>query len=255
MSSTPPEGPEDQPSYPPSYGQQPPPQPQQPPPAYEQGYPPAGGHPYGQAFPGAGDPRQEAPPSKAMAITSLVLSLLFCVPFLAAIVSIVLGVIVLGRSRDGRDHGRGMAIAGIVISTLVLLATVALLVVAVVLGISSLKDVNDLQRGDCISADNLTDGDAEGFGQITVGSCTDEHDAEVVAVKTLDAEEAERYASASTTEICQSLVLDDPELLELVAPGIELLTITNSAEPAAGDKVACILFNADGSPLDEPLLD
>lgn len=254
MSSTPPEGPEDQPSYPPSYGRQPPQPPQQPP-AYEQGYPPAGGHPYGQAFPGAGDPRQEVPPSKAMAITSLVLSLLFCVPFLAAIVSIVLGVVVLGRSRDGRDHGRGMAIAGIVISTLVLLATVALLVVAVVLGISSLKDVNDLQRGDCISADTLTDGDAEGFGQITVGSCTDEHDAEVVAVKTLDAEEAERYASASTTEICQSLVLDDPELLELVAPGIELLTITNSAEPAAGDKVACILFNADGSPLDEPLLD
>ena len=255
MSSTPPEGPEDQPSYPPSYGQQPPPQPQQPPPAYEQGYLPAGGHPYGQAFPGAGDPRQEAPPSKAMAITSLVLSLLFCVPFLAAIVSIVLGVIVLGRSRDGRDHGRGMAIAGIVISTLVLLATVALLVVAVVLGISSLKDVNDLQRGDCISADNLTDGDAEGFGQITVGSCTDEHDAEVVAVKTLDAEEAELFDATATTEICQSLVLDDPDLLELVAPGIDLLTITNSAEPAAGDKVACILFNADGSPLDEPLLD
>ena len=67
-----------------------------------------------------------------MAITSLALSLLFCVPFVAAIASIVLGVIVLGRSKDGRDHGRGMAIAGIVISTVVMLATVALLVVAVV---------------------------------------------------------------------------------------------------------------------------
>ncbi|WP_341231452.1 DUF4190 domain-containing protein [Nocardioides salarius] len=254
MSSTPPEGPEDQGYPPPPYGQQPQ-QPQQP--AYGQGYPPAGGHPYGQAFPGGGDPRQEAPPSKAMAITSLALSLLFCVPFVAAIASIVLGVIVLGRSKDGRDHGRGMAIAGIVISTVVMLATVALLVVAVVLGLNTFKDVNDLAVGDCISADNLVDPDVEdeGFGLMTIESCSDEHDAEVVGTLTLDAEQAAAYDASPVGEICQSLVLDDPELFALVGPGIEVLTITDAAEPAAGDQVACILYNADGSPLDEPLLD
>lgn len=211
--------------------------------------------PYGQPFPGGGDPRQEAPPSKAMAITSLALSFLFCVPFVAAIASIVLGVVVLARSKDGRDHGRGMAIAGIVISTLVMLATIAVLVVAVVLGLNTFKSVNDLAVGDCISAEGLVGPDAdEGFGFITIGDCTDEHDAEVVGTMTLDAEQAAAYADSPVGEVCQSLVLDDPDLSALVGADIELLTITDAAEPEAGDQVACILHHADGSPLDEPLL-
>ncbi len=125
------------------------------------------------------------------------------------------------------------------------------------LGINSLKDVNDLAVGDCISADNLVDPDVEdeGFGLMTIESCSDEHDAEVVGTLTLDAEQAAAYDASPVGEICQSLVLDDPELFALVGPGIEVLTITDAAEPAAGDQVACILYNADGSPLDEPLLD
>ncbi|GHJ57874.1 hypothetical protein NOK12_03930 [Nocardioides sp. OK12] len=262
MSSTPPEGPQEPEQGPGHPGQpgQPGPSPYGEPPAqppYAQGYPPPPTHqPYGQPFPGGGDPRQEGPPSKALAITSLVLSFLICVPFVAAIVSIVLGVIVLGRSKDGRAHGRGMAIAGIVISSLVMLATVVGIGLAVVFGLNTFKDVNDLAVGDCISAENLVGADVEeeGFGFITIEDCTDEHDAEVVGTLTLNAEQAAAYADSPVAEICQSLVLDDPDLVELVGPGIDLLTITDSAEPVAGDTVACVLYNADGSPLDEPLL-
>lgn len=262
MSSTPPEGPQEPeqgPGHPvpPPYGEPP----AQPPSA--QGYPTPPTHqpygqPYGQSFPGGGgDPRQAGPPSKAMAITSLALSFLFCVPFVAAIASIVLGIIVLGRSKDGRAHGRGMAIAGIVISSLVMLATIVGIALAVVLGLNTFKDVNELAVGDCISADNLVDADVEteGFSFITIEDCTDEHDAEVVGTMTLDAEQAAAYADSPVGEICQSLVLDDPELFALIGPGVDLLTITDSAEPVAGDTVACVLYNADGSPLDEPLLD
>ena len=39
-----------------------------------------------------------------------------CVPVLPGLVAVVLAVAVLRRSRDGRDHGRGMAIAALVVT-------------------------------------------------------------------------------------------------------------------------------------------
>lgn len=237
MSTTPPEDPDQQP---PPYGQgTPPPPPHQP-------Y----GQPYGQSFPGAGDPRQEGPPSKAMAIASLVLSFLFCVPVVAAIVSIVLGVLVLRRSKDGRDHGRGLAIAGIVISTLVLLATIAFVVLIVVFG-SQVKSVNDLEQGQCVNFSGVDDtSSTETFSAITLAECTEDHDAEVVGVYELSTDLLEQHADGDYTEVCApSFTASAGSTRDDLEPSFA----TDVADPDAGDQVACFFERTDGERLTAPL--
>ncbi|ANH38820.1 hypothetical protein I601_2402 [Nocardioides dokdonensis FR1436] len=226
MSNPPPEDP---------YHPQPPPPPQ---------------NPYGQAFPGAGDPRQEGPPSKAMAVASLVLSFLFCVPFVAAIASIVLGVIVLGRSRNGRDHGRGLAIAGIVISTLVLLATIAVVVLIVVFA-SQVQSVDDLEEGQCVNFSGVDDSSStETFSAITLAECTESHDAEVVGVYELTEDLLAQHPDRDYTEICTPAFLassgsdrDD----------LDATFATDVADPDPGDQVACFFERTDGEKLTAPL--
>lgn len=71
-----------------------------------------------------------SPPSKAMAGWALGLSLAFCVPF-GFLVAIGLAIAVLVRSRDGRDHGKGMAVAALVISGILLVLNVGYVVVVV----------------------------------------------------------------------------------------------------------------------------
>lgn len=107
-------------------------QPPQPNPSQPYG-PPAGQQP----FPQQPYPPQYAPyppntraPSKALAITALVLAILgfFAI---TAIAAIVLAIIVLVQSKDGRPRGKGMAIAALVICVLWVAALVAVIVVAV----------------------------------------------------------------------------------------------------------------------------
>ncbi|HET9420138.1 MAG TPA: DUF4190 domain-containing protein [Nocardioides sp.] len=76
---------------------------------------------------------ERARTSRKMAGWALGLSLLLCVPF-APLVGLGLGIAVLVRSQDGRDHGRGMAIAATVIGSLYLLGSIGLFVFGVVEG-------------------------------------------------------------------------------------------------------------------------
>ena len=133
--------------------------------------PPIQGMPYGAPSPYATGPWQQPPPSRGLAIASLVLALLFFVP-LALIVSVVLAIIVLARGKDGRDHGRGMAIAALVIDGVILLGTVAIVVLVYAVGGAALEaadtsktsevtaagDVNarDIRDGDCVNDNALS---------------------------------------------------------------------------------------------------
>ncbi len=68
---------------------------------------------YGSApYPGGPTGAYQPPPSKAMAIWSLILGWVPCL--IGWIAAVVLAIIVLSRSKDGRPHGRGLAIAGLV---------------------------------------------------------------------------------------------------------------------------------------------
>lgn len=69
--------------------------------------------------------------TSGLAVASLICALIFCFPFLTPLLAILFGIIALiGISRsNGRKRGTGLAAAGLVIGSLVLLAHVAVLVV------------------------------------------------------------------------------------------------------------------------------
>ena len=59
---------------------------------------------------------------------------------------------------------------------------------------NGLTDVNDLDPGDCITADGLTDADAESVTDIKTVSCSKDHDGEVLATLELTADQADNYS-------------------------------------------------------------
>jgi hypothetical protein len=186
-------------------------------------------------------PQQEQAP-KGMAITALVLSFLGCTT-LFAIVAVVLSVIVLRRGRDGRNHGKGLAIAAIVVSIVSMLIGWALGALAIFIG--GLTDVEDLSTGDCITATGLSDSSAEAVTGIRTVSCDDAHDGEVATTATLTAEQAESFTTDPSVSVCsdvQTELQEGQSFTGLTAP-----------EPEAGDRVACIVYNSDGSQLTGPL--
>ncbi|WP_182526058.1 DUF4190 domain-containing protein [Nocardioides dongkuii] len=245
---TPPPVPPQQPSYgapqqPPVYGAPPPQQPgygapQQPP-------------PYGaSAFPAG--PGGQDEPSKGLAIASLVLSFFACT-IIAGLVSLVLAVMVLLRGKDGRNHGKGMAIAAIVINVLVMIGTV-LFIVLVAVGVASMKDVDDLKAGDCISAEGLTDIESDTVEAIEDKDCTEEHDGEVLLSKELTADEAAAYTD-SQTSVCVEGISSDPALQAKMESrqGLTVIALTEEVPPEAGDTVACVAYLEGGGTLTDKL--
>lgn len=229
------------PPPPPSYGS---PYGSQPAPPYGS-YPPPGQAPYGAPgpFPHGGS----TPPGKGLAIGALLSSLVCCLP-----IATVLGIIVLRRSKDGRDHGKGLAIAAIVINVIVMLASVAIFAALVVFG-SQVRAVSDLEPGDCISADGLR-GDGESFGTITEQECTESHDAEVMGTATLTEAALAENPDSDYTALCDEAVADDPDRSAVVNSGtVSLLVIYEGEEP--GDSIACLALADDGGQLDAPLVD
>ena len=211
--------------------------PQPPPPPYGQ---PAGMPPAGPAYPAYGQPGEKQP-GKGLAITSLVLALIPCI--ITNLVSLVLAIVVL----VGKKGGKGLAVAAIIINILVLIAWGALIALGVVL---SGTPIDDLKSGECFTAEGLT-GDDDGVSQIEVVSCTDSHDGEVLAVKTLSADEAEAYQDQSGGEACGPLI--DVEVIAALPEEVTVTALTQSEEPESGDHLACVAYRADGDSLTEKL--
>jgi hypothetical protein len=197
----------------------------------------------------AGMPAQGEPaPSKAMAVTALVSSLLCCTP-----VGFVLGLLVVLRSRDGRNHGKGLGIAAMVISVLLTIG-----IAAAGYGLSQvdwddLLPVENLEAGECFNADNLADDDADFVENIDEVSCSSPHDAEVLVTKELTADDAESYDPADSS-LCSDLISADEALVaKLQDANIGTFGLTQGESPNAGDKLVCVAYSIDGTKLDGPL--
>jgi hypothetical protein len=223
---------------PPPYGQ----------PAYAP--PPAAQPAYGQPY-----PQQPAPgndePGKGMAITALIASILGCT-CIGALVAIPLAIVVLLRSRDGRNHGKGLAIAALIISVVSL--------VAVAVGgyflydyAKDFKNVEDLSAGDCVTAKGLVDDSSESVTEIKAVSCSSKHDGEVLATSKLSAEAAASYGETSPIDICTPPVTAAGSGDLLANPDLLIVALTQDASPSTGDKLVCVVGNADGSKLTSKL--
>ncbi|MEU5883715.1 DUF4190 domain-containing protein [Spirillospora sp. NPDC047279] len=161
--------------------------------------PPGQPGPSGQpGFPGPPGPSSHRPTTtNGLAVASLITGVLGCV----SLISIILGVIALKQIKERGQRGRGLAIAGIVISLLWgVVGTASYLFLKSVDGddiagklpspkatVTKPKDVgaNKMRVGDCINdnsaaATTATDGPVE-VESVKVVPCTSPHDGEVLA--------------------------------------------------------------------------
>jgi hypothetical protein len=235
---------------PPQYGAPQPPQYGAPAPQY--GTPqygaPAGGAPYGTPMP----PQGEQPPSKGLAIAALVTAILGCFG-ITWLISVVLAIVVLVKGKDGRNHGKGLAIAALVIDALYLLGTIVFVVLAVVVSVNT-TSVSELSTGDCITANGLS-GAGDTVDKIKVVDCDTSHDGEVLFTKSLSQDEADTYSDNGQNSVCTARISDDPALTAKMSSqdGLNVLALTQSLPPDPGDKVACVAYLDDGSKLSAPL--
>lgn len=133
--------------------------------------------------------------SRKMAGWALGLSLVFCIPF-AFVVAIGLAIAVLVRSRGGGNHGKGRAIAALVISALIVAANVVYVVVILFGGVDTTErdsegrvtdggtvTLDRLRVGDCFDEPNLdelaTEDEGVASGAVDVVPCAESHRAEV----------------------------------------------------------------------------
>jgi len=247
---------------------QPPPPPHEPhDPSEAGGQPPAGQNPYGQygQNPYGQNPYGQAPPGQApygqspfgqspygapqepqggkgLAVAALVLAFLpLC---LTQVIAFVLAIVVLVSKRAGK----GLAIAAMIVAVVMTVVTLAL---AAVVGLIAGGAINDLEDGQCITAEGLTDEESETVSQVEVVDCSEPHDGEIVATDTLDADEAEAYSPADVQAACGPLV--SQELLASLPENVEVTALTQSAEPSEGDQLVCVAYPTDGNDLTERL--
>ena len=169
------------PGYPPPPDQPPPLRPYPPPP--QGAYPPPGGYPPPQGaypaypppyYPPPGPYAPPTPGTNWWAVISLVFGVLGGV-----LISVVCGIVGLNRAKKGQG-GRGMAIAGLVLSGLWIVGIVALVVFLVVVDKGTVS-ATEVKAGDC-----LKELPASGL-VITVDTapCGEPHTGEIFSVMTM----------------------------------------------------------------------
>ncbi|QUQ69601.1 DUF4190 domain-containing protein [Kutzneria sp. CA-103260] len=125
------------------------------------------------------------PGTSGFAIASFVLSLLGLFP-LCAILGLTFGIVSLAEVRRSGRGGKGLAIAGVVLSGLWLAAWLTFFVAAVVIGVheastnssSGVTASYNLKPGQCFDRATTSQG-----ASVTVKDCVQPHDAEVFAVE------------------------------------------------------------------------
>lgn len=114
--------------------------------------------------------------------------------------------------------------------------------------------VNNLAARQCLIGAGLDPSSpsfAAGVSGLEVVDCGTAHDAEVIAVNVLDGDEAASYDFGDGNgafESCRPYFSAEQTKL-LQRDDLYLIALTERATPTTGDKVACLLTNADGSPL------
>jgi hypothetical protein len=131
----------------------------------------------------------------------------------------------------------------------VALAAVAVAVVVVVRQHANLASVADLGRGDCVDAAPFLAGEQPALADLSRTDCDDLHDAEVLVMVDLDAQQAAAYRAVVPDEVCLDALGDEAS----AAVSDERLLVAGVADkkkPAKGDTLACFGFAADGTRLD-----
>ena len=206
------------------------------------------------------------PASKAMAGWALGLSIFNCLS-IGALVAIGLAIAVLVKGqRDGRNHGKGMAIAALIISALWIVAFVVVIVLAVMGKIeiddSERDGSGELTGGQTISPDLLREGDCLGPGmveemlsdmplEVEAVPCSELHSGEVYLV--FDLADGDFPGDDEVVRLSETGCFDGFRAFVGVAPMRSTLDVTFLHPDSVGWRIAddrevlCIIGERDGS--------
>ena len=114
---------------------------------------------------------------------------------------------------------------------------------------AELDSVADLDRGDCVDAAPFLRGEQPVLDDLTRADCDDPHDAEVLMMLDLDADQAAAYRPVIPDLVCLDAV-DDQAGVTIDDQRLLVAGVADQAEPASGDALACFGFAADGTRLE-----
>jgi Septum formation len=211
------------------------------PPYYQPPQQPYGQYgPYGQSGQYGQYPPQPPPRStNGFAIASLILGIIGGV-----LLSVIFGIIALIQTKGGRQAGRGMAIAGLVISGAWILVGVVVVVLIVVFGQRTVE-ATDVQVGDCIET---TPGDNAKVKTLPKVSCDKPHEGEVYALLPVSGNTYPGQTSLQDEyeKKCESaLGTYSPKAAADSAYQIYLLYPTQQTWDQGDRRVACVTITAD----------
>jgi len=154
-----------------------------PPPAGFGGYPGPGGYPPPAGYPGPGYPPQRKPGTNGFAIAALIFGIIG-----GLVLGYIFGFIALSQTKRTGQAGRGLAIAGLILSGLWTIAVILLIIVAIATS-ATRDDGGRVTQGGDISASALQVGDCVNNLQNNTNlqslpgvPCAQPHEGEVFAV-------------------------------------------------------------------------
>jgi hypothetical protein len=131
----------------------------------------------------------------------------------------------------------------------VALAAVAVAVVVVLRQHSDIDSVAGLDRGDCVDAPQFLKGQQPALADLSRADCDDPHDAEVLMLLELDADQAAAYRPVVPDLVCLD-VLDNRADVAIDDQRLLVAGVADAAKPTRGDTLACFGFASDGTRLE-----
>lgn len=210
---------------------------------------PTAGSPFGPPPAWAyGQPPPRQPGTDGFAIASFVLGLLSGV-----LLSVIFGVLALKRIKKTGGDGRGLAIAGLVLSAL---WTVGIVIAVVATSTAERDATGSFTSSGDVSVEDLRIRDCTGplpeddVFTVRVLPCSASHDAEVYAIVPLDGEDypgdvdVVRFAEGGCSREIEQLLADDPTPYEL-----SYFHPTQESWSTGDRTVICLLVGPRGEPL------
>ncbi len=190
-------------------------------------------------FPGGGD--SLPPKTDGVSIASLVVAFLCCL----APIGVILGFVGLSRTKGGKRKGRGLAIAGIVVG--IIMSIISAILVAVVFFVAdSIVTPGNAEVGQCVDVD-----EDDGTVVFTKKECTEEHDAEIVGIAEVDADNREAIETGMAAYCLEAIADDDFAKLAEYVTDIKAV-IEDPDDVSNGDHLVCYVEPSEE--LTKPLL-
>lgn len=205
-------------------------------------YSPYGGSQYG----GSGYAAPPAGPGvDPVSITGFVLSLLCCTGF----VGVILGIVGLGRTKNGVRKGRWAAVSAIAVGAVTTVLLVGAIAFFTWFGTSTVT-LDNADVGQCINVDELSGNDATLFKK----DCDEPHEAEVAVADEFTTDQADGFTPGIPEALCSGL-LSEEYAAAYTTGGYDVGLVFEANDPDAGDDFVCYLEPTSGDELEEPIVD